>query len=369
MPSFPDCPLVTRVYADRIPEFAEAALDALYGSLYSSLPQLRLSSLDGVHTYAAWQAGKLCALFLYQCREREIRVVNEGMPVDETSTARFARAMFDRHPDAERVHFHAVQCRRAPARMPAACFTITEDMVIELPASEAAYVAALGKSTRKSLRQNITRATDLAHRVVPGDEVDASVVRAIIGFNRARMAIRQRESALDDTAARKLLVLLKARGMVGVVTMAGRLCAGTLACRIGDDIYSLVNAHDPQHDALRMGAISRHLMILAAIRSGARRFHLLGGNVASKQAARACRVPLDDLLIYRNEWARWRHGAGLARLQLAAWEHQLRSAMEDRDLAQRAGWPMRCALAVAQWCRDVRRGRQRAPRHSPHTAS
>lgn len=319
LPSLPDCPTVIRVYADRIPEFAETALEALYGSLYSSLPQLRLASLDGVHTYAAWQAGKLCALFLYNHHGREIRVVNEGMAVDEAASSCFARAMFDRHPEVERVHFHAVHCRRPSAHMPAACFTTTEDMVIELPSSEEAYVASLGKSTRKSLRQNIARAPGLAHSVVPGDEIDASVVKAIIGFNHARMAIRQRQSALDEAAARKLLSLLRARGMVGIVSIEGQLCAGTLACRIGDDIYSLVNAHDPQHDALRMGAVSRHLMILAAIRSGARRFHLLGGNVASKQTALACRVPLDDLLIYRNAWARWRHGTGLARLQLAAW--------------------------------------------------
>lgn len=366
--SLPDCPFVTRIYADRIPEFAEAALDALYGSLYSSLPQLQLSSLAGVHTYAAWQAGRLCTLFLYALRSREIRVVNEGMAVDEASSARFARAVFDRHPEAERIRFHAVACRGRPAGLPTACFTLTEDMVIELPTSEAAYLAALGKSTRKSLRQNMGRAKGLAHRVIPGDQVDASVVEAIIGFNHARMAMRQRASALDEVAARKLLALLRARGVVGVVTLDGTPCAGALTCRIGDDIYSLVNAHDPRHDALGMGTISRHLMILAAIRSGARRFHLMGGNIASKQSALAYRMPLDDLLIYRNDVARCRHGAALARLQLAEWEHQLRSAMEDQDLAQRAGWPMRCALAVAQWWKEVRRGKPPSP-HSPRTAS
>lgn len=369
MPSPEDCQEVTRVYPDQIPDFAEPALDALYGSLYSSLPQLRLSSLEGVHTYAAWRAGKLRALFLYACRGREIRVVNEGMRVDETATACFARAMFERHRDAERVHFHAVQCRRAPARLPTARFTLTEDMVIELPGSEEAYVASLGRSTRKSLRHNIARARGIAHQWIRGDEADAALVRAIIGFNRARMAIKRRESALDETATRKLLTLLRARGVVGAVTLEGRLCAGTLACRIGDDIYSLVNAHDPQHDGLRLGAVGRHLMILAAIRHGARRFHLLGGNVVNKQSALACRVPLDDLLIYRNEVARVRHGAGLARLQVAAWEHQLRSAMEDPELARRTGWMMRGALGIARRLKEFRRSRQASLRSSARAPS
>ncbi len=369
MPSFHDCPAVTRIYPDRIPEFAETALDALYGSLYSSLPQLRLSPLDGVHTYAAWQAGRLRALFLYACRGGEIRVVNEGMRVDEAAATCFARAVFDRHRDAERVHFHAVQCRRPPARMPSARFATGEDMVIELPGSEDAYTAALGKSTRKSLRQNIGRAAGIAHHWIAGADVDAAVVDAIIGFNRARMAQRRRTSALDEEAARRLLRLLRARGVVGTVTLGGRLCAGTLACRIGDDLYSLVNSHDPQHDALGMGTIARHLMILAAIRHGVRRFHLMGGDIASKQSALACRVPLADLLVYRNEVARLRHGAGLARMQLAAWEHELRMAMDDPDLARRAGWAARGALGVAHWCREWKRGRRPWLRGSPRTSA
>lgn len=366
MPLTKDSPVITRIYPDQIPDFAEPALDALYGSLYSSLPQLRLSSLDRVHTYAAWQSGRLHALFLYARHGREIRVVNEGMHVDDQAAAHFARAMFERHPDIERVHFHAVRCGRPPAQMPTARFTLTEDMVIDLPGSEDAYVASLGKSTRKSLRQNMSRAEGLGHRVIPGAEVDAAVVRTIIGFNRARMAIKRRTSVLDETAGRKLLALLRARGMVGMVTLDGKLCAGTLACRFGDDMYSLVNAHDPRHDALRMGAISRHLMILAAIRSGVRRFHLLGGNLVSKQLALAQRVPLDDLLIYRSELARLRHGKSIARLQLAAWEHQLRSAMEDQELARRAGWAMRAALGVARWLKELRRGKRPSLSTSAH---
>lgn len=355
-----DSPALTRVFPDQIPDFAETALDALYGSLYSSLPQLRLSSLDGVHTYAAWQSGKLCDLFLYVCRGREIRVVNEGMRLNDQAAAHFARIMFNRHPDAERVHFHAVQCRTAPVRLPTARFTLTEDMVIELPCSEEAYVASLGKSTRKSLRQTLARARGISHRLIPGEAVDVSLIRAVIGFNRARMAIKRRTSVLDETAGRKLLALLRARGTAGVVTLDGQLCAGTLACRFGDDMYSLVNAHDPQFDTLRLGTISRHLMILAAIRSGVRRFHLLGGNLASKQLALAKRVPLDDLLIYRNKIARLRHGRAIIRLQLAAWAHQLRSAVEDQALRRRAGGTTRAVLGMARWLKELRRGRRPA---------
>ncbi len=355
---------IERVYTGSIPGFAERAIDELYGSLYASLPQLRLSPMEGAHTYAAWQEQRLRALFLYVCSGRVLRVLNEGMLLNPATAARFARRMFREYPDIRRVHFHAVQLHGWPTGLPAARFTLTEDMVITLPDTENAYMSSLGRATRKSLRQNMSRAPGLVHTVTPGAETAPSVVDAIVGFNHARMRRKQRDSALDDAATAKLRTLLLARGVVGTVWLQGRLCAGTLACRFGEDLYSLVNAHDPVFDSLGMGNIGRHLMITAAIRSGVRRFHLLGGQLASKQAALARRVPLDDLLVYRNRLARLQDAPTLSQLHLASLLHQLRTAMEDREFASRAGPATRAMLAVLRTLKPwARAGRQwlRAP--------
>ena len=282
-PYLSDIPDGPSWHDDQIPEFAGPALDALYGSLYASLPQLSLGELQGVSTYADRTAEGLCALFLYTRRGRTARVLNEGMQLSAGTIERFAGLLFERFADLARVDFHAVQCNDPQIAFQAfqACltcrFTLDEDIVIDLPASEAAYLADLGKSTRKTLRQNLTRAAGLTHAVLPGAAVDAALVDQIIGFNHARLAARQRRSALDATAARQLHTLVSANGMAGIVRMHGQLCAGTLASRVGDDVYSLVNAHDPAFDSLGMGNLSRHLMIVAAIRSGARRFQASPG--------------------------------------------------------------------------------------------
>ncbi len=292
----------TEWHEGQIPDFVSSALDTLYGSLYSSLPQLTLSDMPDTHTYLARDKGQLRALFLFTFEGRSARVINEGMHIDAADADRFAEQMFQRFEATDRIEFHAISCNGRPSARPALCFALDEDILIDLPADESDYLASLGKSTRKSLRQNFTRAQNqrLQHEVIRSQNVDAELVNALIGFNRARLSAKQKNSALDPVAASRLLTLVRASGMAGIVTLNGRLCAGTLACRVGNDLYSLVNAHDPAFDALGMGNLSRHLMIVAAIRSGASRFHLMGGNFSSKRACGAHRQTLHHWAIYRD---------------------------------------------------------------------
>ena len=331
----------TRFYDGQIPAFAEGALDALYGSLYSSLPQLALGNLSDVGTYAAFIDDRVHALLLYARHGRELRVINEGMSITAEEAAQFAQQAFERDPAIRSVRFHAIRLNGTRIRYPAWQLPVTEDIVLDLPASEEAYLSSLGKATRKTLRQNLTRAASLSHTILDGDKVDATLVDAIIGFNHARMAGKQRASAIDAGASRQLLTLLRARGMVGVVSINGQPCAGTLDCRIGDDIYSLVNAHDPAVNHLGMGNVSRHLMILAAIHSGAKRFHLLGGHFASKRSCGAQRLPLDDLKIYRNHVAMLVDVVGITMIALRSADYRLRVAIEDSRMRGGSSWSAR----------------------------
>ncbi len=342
-----------------IPAFAETAIDTLYGSLYSSLPQLVLGDLQGASTYVVRAGGRIRALFLFSVHRSAARVINEGMTLSACEADRFAEQLFRRFPRVARIDFHAVACHCAPAAHCALRFVLAEDIVIELPAEEADYLASLSKSMRKALRQNLARIDGLVHRLLPGPDIDAALVSDIISFNHARLAAKQRSSALDQTAASQLLTLLQARGIAGVVTVGGRLCAGTLACRIGDDLYSLVNAHHPAFDAVGMGHLARHLMIVAAIRAGVRRFHLLGGNFASKRSSGAERRPLHHLVIYRD---RWRMLAGLPHLvSLAAQEQRYRLSVALDNAAANPARPLaaRAVMAIARLVRTVRRARWR----------
>ncbi len=331
-PAFPSL-----ICTESIPLFAAAALDELYGSLYSTLTHLGLhDGLQATSTYAAWNKNKLSALFLFRQAAGEVTVMNQGMQLDPCELERFGTTIFARYPKVGRIHFHAVRLSSSPAKQMALRFACTEDMVISLPTTEQDYLARLGKSTRKSLRQHLTRAQAVLpafrYIVKNGHAVPRQVIEHIIGFNHQRMANKKRASALKGETSRKLTALIRDRGEVGMIYAGVRLCAGTLACRVGEDIFSLVNAHDPAYDDLSLGSVCRFLMIKNSIHTGARRFHLLGGQIGNKQEVLGERLPLDHLVLYRSRRDLLRDAAGIARLACESALYRAQSWVEIQTI-------------------------------------
>lgn len=347
-------------YPEQIPAFVEHGLDKLYQALFASLPQLQLTDMADISTYAARHRGKLSAIFLYRRRGRRLRVVNEGMHLHAEELDRFATNAFRRYPELRVLHFHAVDVTPGDLPWPALHFAATEDIVILLPDSEEAYLAQLGKTRRKALRQHQSRAEracgPLEHRVLRGDEISVSVVDRIIAFNHARMAVRHRASALDERVRAQLLYLLRARGEVGLLLAGGRLCAGALTYRIGTHVYSLVNAHDPEFDEFSMGTLCRLHMISAAINSGVTHFHLLGGQWSTKRHAGATCQRLDHWVIYRSRRAMLLDTVTLARLTWQAAVYRSRHWAEVQRTRTR---PSRLWHLV-QWLASATRSGRRA---------
>jgi hypothetical protein len=347
-----------RIYMNCIPPFAEPGLDELYESLYASLPQLQCNSLTQVNTYAAWRDGQLSALLLYCLDGSRIRVINEGMHIPSEKLDRFANALFARHAKASVISLHAQSISITTLQHPSVCMAVTEDIVIDLPDNEETYLAQLGKSSRKSLKQHLSRAQHelpgFHHTVVAGEEISETLVDQIIGFNHARMAQKQRRSAIDEKARAHLIRLLRARGWVGVISTNDRICAGSLGCRFGDAVYSMVNAHDPKYDVYGMGNLSRHLFVNASIRAGVRHFHLLGGQLSTKRNALGRRQALYDIRLYRSKLSIAKDLSHLARLSRASLGYQLQTWLEDLHTQPHPGKIAHVALYLQQALRSIR---------------
>lgn len=346
------------IYVNCIPPFAEQGLEDLYGSLYASLPQLQCDNLARVHTYSAWRDGRLSALLLYCVDGRRIRVINEGMRLPTEELDRFADTLFAHYAKSSVISLHAQSIsERKPQRL-CARMPVTEDIVIDLPDNEQRYLAQLGNSSRKSLKQHLLRAQhelpDFRHRVVSGEAISEALVNEIIGFNHARMAHKQRRSAIDDKARAHLMRLMRARGWVGVISTRDRTCAGTLACRFGDAVFSIVNAHDPAYDGYGMGNLSRHLLINASIRAGARHFHLLGGQFSTKRNALGRRHTLYEIRLYRSQLSMARDLFNLAELARASTIHRLKTWLEDLHAQPHPGKVAHAVFSVQKALRTTR---------------
>ena len=292
-------------YENAVPPFVEENMRRLYSSLYSSLAHRRIfGGMENASTYIVRRNGEIVDLWLFRLSGGRVQVLNEGIPIDEQSANRFIRYVFARYPAVNVISFHAVQANLRMLSSPFQRFNCLEDMVLTLPATAADYHASLGRSTRSYINRYLNRLRrdhpTFEFRVYPAHEIEESHVRKIVEFNRARMVEKGKVSVHNEDTIQRIVQLAMECGMVCVVSINGRICAGTVNYRIGDNYFLEVIAHDSAYSDYGLGMVCCYLTVCECIANGAGEYHLLWGQDEYKTRLRAVRRDLDHLDIYRS---------------------------------------------------------------------
>jgi hypothetical protein len=294
------------LFENSIPQSVEDDLEKLYQNLYSTLAHHRtygdLSS--GISTYVARRKGEPVAILLLRRDRDTVRVLNEQIRLEAQEVARFANYIFSTFNGVNIILFHAVEAKLERVGFPCQHFSCTEDIVLDLPPSTEAYRTRLGKSTRSYISRYLNKLRrdfpTLRHDVYTRDEVNEEHVRAIIAMNHARMADKHRLSYIDDAEAERILHFTRKFGMVSVVTIDGRLCAGTINFRIGDNYFLKVIAHDSAFNDYGLGTLCCYLTICECIARGGREYHFLWGRYEYKYRLLGVQRNLDHIALYRS---------------------------------------------------------------------
>jgi CelD/BcsL family acetyltransferase involved in cellulose biosynthesis len=292
-------------YENDVPFFLEAELEQLYGSMYSSLAQFRIYSADkDTSTYIVRQDGKAITIFLFQRENNRVQVVNEVIEVSEEEVDRFAAYVFNTFPWAGLITFKAVRTDIRRLRYPFQRFNYLEDIVLSLPDSAEEYLAMLGKNTRRNIKRYTKRLQEkfpsVEYGVCVQDEIDAETIFDIADLNRARMADKSKVSSIDREEAERIYRLARDCGLVGVIKIDGRICAGGISYRIGSNYFLSVIAHDPRYDDYWLGILCCYLTICECIARGGKEFHFLWGRYDYKFTLLGVKRDLDNLAIYRS---------------------------------------------------------------------
>jgi hypothetical protein len=296
---------ITR-FDNAVPPFVEAELERLYGSVFSSVLQFQTYGSVGADTsaYVVRQADRIITLLLFRVERGRVQVLNEVFRLKSEEIARFAEHIFAAFRSVNVVSFHAIETDVERLAFPFQRFNCLEDIAMPLPGTRQEYLASLGKNTRR----NIKRYTDRLNRAFPSfryeafekQAVDGQQVRDIIGFNRARMADKDKVSGIDEEETQRIIRVTKACGMVGAASIGGRICAGTISYRTGDNYFLYVLAHDPAYDDYWIGILCCYLTICECIARGGKEFHFLWGAYDYKFTLGAVRRELDHVTIYRS---------------------------------------------------------------------
>jgi hypothetical protein len=285
-----------------IPEFVEQELAARYETLHSSLPFFRVwRSLGNASCYVDRGEDRAPDILLFHCEHRRLIVLNEMIDISPAALERFVRYVFEHLPAIDVIRFDAV--RTAPARIgfPMQQYNAKETWVIPLPATADAYLAALGKSTRAKLRSHLNGISknfpSFTIKVLVNGDIDEDVVRHIARLSEQRIGTRGVRLKHD---VERMMALARTCGLVTLLMIDGRLCAGSLNYCVGTSWFGEVTAHDPGYDRHGLGTLCMYHTICESIRRGGRKFYLGGGRFEFKERMLGERLDMDQLHIYRS---------------------------------------------------------------------
>jgi hypothetical protein len=292
-------------FFEGIPVFAETELERLYANLFSSLALFRAFGMDArAHTYVAWRNGVPAAVILFRREGSKAIVLNEQIWIGEQDLQRFADHLFGHYPQVRSIVFRAVATDLRQLSYPYQRVAFTNDIVLTLPADAQAYLASLGKSTRQNIRHYLNRIRrehpDFAFEVRDREAIAQADLHAVIALNRARMRAKNKTCGVDEEEERRLFTLAQRCGVLGMVRIAGEICAGALCYRVGDNFFLRVIAHDDRFHAYGVGTLCCYLMICECIARGGRQYHFMWGREEYKYRLLGQQRDFDAITLYRS---------------------------------------------------------------------
>lgn len=296
-------------YENEVPSFVEEEIERRYGSLFSALPHLCHTGklTPATSTYVRQVDGRLETLLLFEMRDQRVTVLNELIHLSNGELAAFVAFVFARYLAVSTILFNALSADSRGLQHPVQRYFCSEDIVISSLVSLDEYAARLKKSTHKSIRRHgnaLLRAHPSARfTVLPTQAIDLALVRQIIEFNKARMANKDRVSAYTDDELQWVATVAGVRGLAVIVTIDGKLCAGTLCCNIGDRFFMVVSAHDPDYDQFGLGILCSYRTVRECIARGGKEVHLLWGRLPYKTSLGGVPKRFDRITVYRSRTA------------------------------------------------------------------
>jgi hypothetical protein len=297
--------ITTLCYENEIPPYTEHEIERIYGNFFSTLEQFRESGrIEKANTYVVFSGDKITTIFLFCIEGNEARVLNEVIKVSQNEVDQFSNYIFSTYGAVDVILFHAVDTDVTPSHRPYQRINCLEDIVLTLPHIADDYYNNLGKSTRKTIKGYTNKLKrdfpTFENKTYVKEEAGEQLIRTIIEFNRARMLSTGKISAFDEEATKHIIHFVHVYGMICVATIDGKICAGSISYRVGDNYFMHVSAHDSKYDSYRLGVLFRYLTICECIRRGGKECHFLWGRQEFKFSLLGIQRDLHDLVLYRS---------------------------------------------------------------------
>lgn len=293
-------------YNNEVPSFVASEMERLYGNIFSSYSAVQIPEdvRTRLSTYVVRSGDLPVTIFLFLKEDDKVRVLNEVISIGSEDISRFARHVFQAFRDVNIITFKAIETDIKRLPFPHQRFNYSEDIAMTLPATATEYLSSLGKNTRRNIKRYTDRLVktfpSFEFRVYGAGEPSEAQIRGIIGLNRERMALKGKMSIIDEHETQAIIKRVQACGLVGIATIDGRIVAGTISYRAGDNFFLDVLSHDPAYNEYWVGILCCYRTICECIARGGREFHFLWGRYDYKFTLGATLRHLDHVAVYRS---------------------------------------------------------------------
>ena len=321
-------------YEKDIPAFVADEMRNLYENIFSSLEKFKaLGEMNGACAYVLRRGDMVSSAFLFLKEGKRVHVLNEFIRIDDEELKQFTRYIFERYDDVTIISFRAIQPGITAFPYPHQRHNCIEDIVLTLPDSVQEYQTRLGKNMRKNVKTYLERIKrkypSFSYAVYDTPDVDEDHIRSIIRFNRERTVSKNKAVGIDKDEIEKTIELVKSCGMVAAVTIDGEICAGKLFFKVGDNYFSLLNAHSPEFNEYRLGTLCNYLSICECIARGGKEYHFLWGREEFKYRFLGEQRDYDEMVIYRSSLGMLMNGRIALNTALMGRARQIRLWMLD----------------------------------------
>lgn len=346
------------IHEKDIPWFTAAALDRLYGSIYSTLDHFDIGDeLHGTSTYVSRKHGEIAAALLFRREGRVATILNQLIAISRDELQRVADTLFAADANLSAIRLSAIRTGALRLHYPHQRFPFTEDIVAALPGSADTFLARLGRNTREIVK----RYTNKVKKTFPSFRFDTYIdsnigeahARELFRLHHARMRVKKQRTDVDEREFRNILELARRRGMMTVATIDGTVCAGLICWRVERQYYMRVIAHDPRFDDYKLGSVCCYLSMRECIARGGAAFHFLFGRMPYKFRFLGVVRPFDQVVIYRSHLAMARQWRLASRTLLNGMNCKARIWLQDAE--HKEDWIAGSVRSCARVWRAVKR--------------
>jgi hypothetical protein len=294
------------IFKGSLPPEAGILLERLYHHIYSSAILLRTygSIDDETHTYIARKNGKEVTALVFRFAGRQVRVLNEQIAIDASEIERFSACIFKEFSSVSCVIFNAIDYSAGRLRFPVQRVKCSEDFVLKLPRTTTEYRDGLGSSTRNYIKRygnKLARAfPSHTFSFLVMEEAGEQDIAAILELNRIRMLEKGRSPGVDEVEAGRIIQLARSSGAVGLLRIDGKICAGTINFRCGNNYFLSVIGHDPRYNDYRIGVLCCYMTICQCIEQGGDEYHFMWGRFDYKFRLGGVLRDLHQVAIYSS---------------------------------------------------------------------